>query len=351
MPVELLDEIAPEIGLVRLSADEIVFEEGEPGDCLYLVSSGSVRISKQGRGGQQETLCVIGAGDFFGEMALLDGRPRSARAAAVETSVLGQISYATFEYILQRAPRRLHANFLRSVTDRLREVNVQYISELMRAERLSLVGTMANSIIHDLKNPIHCIRSCAELVALRQSNAPDSRLVSVINQATDNMLEMIQELLDFARGKSSVQLERRSACSIFHELEGPLMQMVSERVQLIREGTGCLAEVRVDIGRFTRMLLNLIKNSLEAMPDGGLLWLKLREDAGRVFFQVSDTGCGIEPELQSKIFEPFVTFGKSNGTGLGMAIVKSIAEAHGGTVRLTSELGIGTSVEVALPVA
>jgi signal transduction histidine kinase len=107
-------------------------------------------------------------------------------------------------------------------------------------------------------------------------------------------------------------------------------------------------QILVDVGRFARMLLNLVKNSIEAMPNGGILRIAVRKQGAQVMFRISDTGCGIEPELQAKIFEPFVTFGKSKGTGLGMAIVKSVVEAHGGTISVHSEVGVGTSIEVSV---
>jgi cAMP-binding proteins - catabolite gene activator and regulatory subunit of cAMP-dependent protein kinases len=131
---------------------------------MYLVGKGSVKISKSGRGGQQETLGFIEPGNFFGEMALLDGEPRSAMATAAESTLLGTVDEPTFQHILKLAPSRLHMNFLRSVTQRLRTVNSHFITEVMRSERLSLVGAMANSIIHDLKNPICIVRCCSDLI-------------------------------------------------------------------------------------------------------------------------------------------------------------------------------------------
>ena len=85
----LLEKIAPDVHIVELETGEVIFREGDPGDLLYLVGGGSVKISKTGRGGQQETLGFIRSGNFFGEMALLDGEPRSAMATAAEPTLLG----------------------------------------------------------------------------------------------------------------------------------------------------------------------------------------------------------------------------------------------------------------------
>src|SRR6266404_3489288 len=118
--VDLLEQIAPEVHVVQLEEGEVIFREGDPGDLLYLVGEGSVKISKSGRGGEQETLSFIQPGNFFGEMAQLDGQPRSAMATAVGSTLLGTVDEPTFQHILELAPSRLHMNFLRSVTERLR---------------------------------------------------------------------------------------------------------------------------------------------------------------------------------------------------------------------------------------
>ena len=349
IPAELISNIGSDVDLLRFDAEDVIFEDGELGDCLYLVVEGTVRISKAGRGGNQETLGFIQPGNFFGEMALIDGQPRSAKATAAEAAVLGRIDSAAFARILENAPRDLHMNFLRSVVERMRGLNSHFITELMRSERLSLVGTMANSIIHDLKNPIHALKMCASLIAKRTDDPSVAGFIAIMDKSVDGMTDMVQELLDFARGQSSLQLERHPVKAVLEEFDAQLVRLVPENVHLVREFRAC-CELNVDVRRFARVLLNLIKNAVEAMPNGGLLRVAVSDENGRALFSVSDTGCGIAPELQAKIFEPFVTHGKSNGTGLGMAIAKSVIEAHGGTIALQSTVGVGTTVEIGVPV-
>src|SRR5687768_2491735 len=126
IPTELISDIGSDIDLMKYDPDDVVFHEGEQGDCLYLVVDGSVRISKTGRGGKQETLGFIQPGNFFGEMALIDGQPRSAQAMAVDSTLLGRVDHGAFERILAVAPRDLHMNFLRSVVERLRGLNAHF---------------------------------------------------------------------------------------------------------------------------------------------------------------------------------------------------------------------------------
>ena len=348
IPAELISGLGTDVDLFRFDANDVIFREGDPGDCLYLVVEGAVRISKVGRGAQQETLGFIQPGNFFGEMALIDGEPRSAQATAAEPAVLGRIDAECFANMLRAAPRDLHMNFLRSLAERLRGIDSHFIVELMRTERLSLVGTMANSIIHDLKNPVSVLQSCAELISAKTHDPAIADLTGLMQRAVGNVLDMLQELLDFARGQSSLQFARRPAKAVFDELETHLARLLPANVHPVREIRHC-DDVNVDVGRFVRVLLNLIKNSFEAMPKGGVLRLGIRQEGGWVIFRVGDTGCGIAPELQAKIFEPFVTFGKSKGTGLGMAIAKSVVETHGGVITVRSALGVGTTIDVKLP--
>jgi signal transduction histidine kinase len=242
-------------------------------------------------------------------------------------------------------------NFLRSVVQRLRSVNSTFVSELMRSERLSTVGTMANSIIHDIKSPMTVILSCADLIRMRSSDPDIDDFVGLINKAVDKMLDMTQELLDFARGESSLQFERLPANAVFAEIADELRGAIGPKVHLVREDD-CRVEIMVDAGRFARVLLNLVKNAVDAMPQGGILRLTVQQDAaGRVLFQVSDTGVGISDELMSRLFEPFVTHGKSKGTGLGLAIAKSVVQAHQGVITARSKPGAGAVFEVSLPAA
>ena len=347
---DLLGQIAPSVHVVQLAEGEVIFREGDPGDLLYLVGEGSVRISKSGRGGEQETLGVIQPGNFFGEMALLDGQPRSAMATAVGDTLLGTVDEPTFQHILELAPSRLHMNFLRSVTERLRSVNSHFISEVMRSERLSLVGSMANSIIHDLKNPICIIRSGCDLIGERSNDPGQLQLLRMMDNAVDGMLAMTQELLDYARGHSELKCETVTIWHLLDELNTrSLCLLPGKNVQFAKD-IRYDGEIRVDFARFVRVLCNLIKNACEAMPQGGILTIATDLIDHEVVIRISDTGIGIPPEILQRVFEPFVAHGKSHGTGLGMAIAKSIVTAHQGKISVSSVQGKGTTVEVLLPV-
>jgi signal transduction histidine kinase len=345
-----IQRILPLFEVRERGPGDIIFAEGDPGDGLYLVIEGCVRISKTGRGQQQETLGYIRPGDFFGEMAVIDGEPRSAQASAVEPCKLGWISTSTFCSLPATSPGDLRMNVLRSVVERLRGINSHFITELMRTERLSLLGSVANTIIHDLNNPLQVLETCTSLLHAKASDENSQQLLSIMRRATGRMKSLVEEILDFARGRSTLECARMPAIRVIEDIAPDLERLVPSQLQIEREiyETG---EVNVDLGRFARVLMNLVKNSIDAMRKGGTITLGLRQSGSKVVFSVRDNGCGISPDLLPRIFEPFVTFGKSKGTGLGLAIARSVVEGHGGQIRVSSEVGVGTKVEVVLPAA
>lgn len=350
VPVESLSAFCRDLRVEHFAPEQVIFEEAHPGDCMFLLTEGSVKISKVGRGGHQETLDFISPGEFFGEMSLIDGQPRSAQASSVAGTTVVRIDEPTFRRILKAAPEGLQMNFLRSIVERLRGVNSHFIAELTRQERLSTIGAMANSILHDMKNPITVVKGCAELIGLKSDVPAMKEFARVMGSAVARIEDMIQELLDFARGQSSLQLSRARAMAVLEDLDPQLTHLIPKGIHMLRESR-CDASIMVDLGRFSRVLLNLIKNAIEAMPEGGVLIISLQEEHHHVLFKVSDTGVGIPPELLPRIFEAFVTHGKSKGTGLGLAIAKNVVEAHGGTIHATSEPGIGTTFDIRIPIA
>ena len=346
---DLLKQIRKQVDVLEFKSGEVVFHEGDPGDSLYLVGEGSVKISKEDRGGREQVLDYIKPGNFFGEMALLEGKPRSAMATAAEPTLLGAVKEETFQHLLELAPSRLHMNFLRSISERLRSVNSHFINDVMLKERLSLVGSMASSIIQDLKNPICIVRCCSDLIT-SETNDPHLReLTSMLNGAVDGMLATTQELLDYARGSTQLHKQLISIWGILDELNQQSLRLLpGKNIQFVKhiryEGN-----VEIDRARFIRVLSNLIKNSREGMSGGGILTLTTDLVQDQVAIRISDTGVGIPSELLPKLFEPFVTHGKTNSTGLGLAIAKSVVEAHGGRISLSSVQGSGTTVEIRLP--
>lgn len=342
------EQLAPKIDIIEFGPNEIIFEENEPGKCLYLIAQGSVKISKKGRAGQQETLAYLMEGDFFGEMALIDGSKRSAQASAVDDVVLGQVDRSDWDLLLRLAPHEMLNNFTKSITKRLRHNNQHFIEEMMRNERLSLIGTTISSVAHDMNNPISCIRCACEAIRTENQDALITEATDLIRDAVEKMENMTRELIDFSRGQTQLNLQPVAIAELIRGLEPDFAKcrpIVDVRIEKLYDD-----QINVDRHRLLRVFGNLIRNAREAMAktDEKRLLFRAKRTDSHVCFEISDTGCGIPAPLLPRIFEPFVTQGKSNGTGLGLAISKAVVEAHGGSISVKSD-SQGTTFQIALP--
>lgn len=346
---EIFDRVSREIELLTFAHDQVVFEENEPGDCVYLIAEGSVKISKRGRGGRQETLAYLAANDYFGEMALVDGGRRSAQATAVGSTILGRIGLQTWGLLLKLDPQAILSNFTRSVTQRLRANNQHFIEEMLRNERLSLLGTTVSSIAHDMNNPICCIMSACEVIRRATRDELGEQMTAIICDSVKSMEAMTRELVDYSRGQTQLNLGLASIPELVNQLEPDFDKCrVGCEVQIDVEFTG---SVMVDRHRILRVFKNLLKNAREAMKAGNpnvLHFVVRKLGSSNLEFEVSDTGHGIKSELLPKIFEPFVSEGKSSGCGLGLAISKAVVEAHKGTITVRSSEA-GTTFTITLP--
>jgi signal transduction histidine kinase len=345
---EIHRQISDKIDILQFGPNDIIFEENDPGDSLYLIAQGSVKISKKGRAGQQETLAYLMAQDFFGEMSLVDSGKRSAQAAAVDKVVLGRVDRQGWDLLLRLAPHEVLSNFTKSVTKRLRHNNQHFIEHMMRNERLSLIGTTISSIVHDMNNPISCILGACDVIRGTNQDQLTSQMAGLIREAVDKMETMTRELIDFSRGNTQLNAQSIGVGELLHKLDPDFAKcrpIVDVRIEVLYDG-----RIIVDRNRLLRVFSNLIRNGREAMAktDEKILTFTVKRVDSRVHFEISDTGCGIPAQLLPRIFEPFVTHGKSNGTGLGLAISKAVVEAHRGLIWVKSS-DRGTAFTVDLP--
>jgi signal transduction histidine kinase len=341
--------IEREIGVFHYRDGDLIFAENDPGDCMYLIARGSVKVSKKGRANQQETLAHLLEGDFFGEMALIDGGKRSAQASAAGPTVLGRIDRTTWMRLLRIAPQAVMNNFTQAVTARLRHNNQHFIEQMMLNERLSLMGTTISSIVHDMNNPISCILNACAIIGMKNQDEVTQQMTIIIRNSVKEMEMMTRELIDFSRGRTQLKIATVTMSELLNDL-APHLEKCRPFIE-VATNNEYYGMLEVDRHRILRVFGNLVKNAREAMgaTEGNRLNVSIKQVNDKVRFVFADTGPGIPADLLPEIFEPFVTHGKQDGTGLGLAISKAVVEAHKGSISVWSSEK-GTTFQIELPI-
>lgn len=349
-------EIGPLAEAARLfeyEAESLIFEEGSPPEGFYLVLEGEVAFRKRVPDGGYRTVSYSRKGDYFGEIGVITGHARSLRAeAGAQKTVIANIPGDALHAYLSNMPGPI-SKLLDSIIKHLHDTTTQYIEDMLRKEKLVVVGNMMNSILHDFKNPCCLISLGSQL--MRQIH-PDQRTQEIcinIEEQVNRMIDMAKELGEFTRGQQDLHLTRLNMHELlrsFEDLNFPYFE--EENIGVFID----MPEVIVngEKGKLMRIFQNLVSNAIDAMPsDGGNIQIsgKVDLDQQKLVITVADDGPGIPEEIRDKFWEPFVSHGKPNGTGLGTAIVRSIIEAHGGSISYATVSGEGTTFTITLPLA
>jgi len=258
-------------------------------------------------------------------------------------------SHASFA--IERA--RLHERLLEKVSELERayaELKDSH-DQLVRAERLSAVGKMATRLSHELRNPIVSIGGFARLVAKNlPSDDPNQEHLKIIIEEVTRVETMMTEVLDFVRPREPAfrscdlnGLVRRVVATLQPTIES---EQIDVRLGLDPE----LPQAEIDPLQISQVLVNLMRNGLEAMESGGILWVRTGPSETGVRIEVQDTGTGIAPEQQGRLFDEFFTT-KAAGVGLGLVIAHQTVHQHGGSIELRSRPGQGATFCVHLPIS
>ena len=241
--------------------------------------------------------------------------------------------------------------------------------QLRQAQKMEAVGRLARGVAHDFNNVLAAILGCAELLAMRFKAGDPSRLdAEEIQKAAERGANLTRQLLAFSR-RQPLEPQRLDLHAIVRGVDS-MLERLTDNIELRIHTPGPPPDVRVEPGQIEQVLMNLVVNARDAMPDGGTIDITVEAvdlderaalaypgmPAGRYgLITVRDTGAGIAPELQRHVFEPFFsTKDPSKGSGLGLSIVYGIAKEAGGTVVFSTEAGgpnRGTTFAVLLPLA
>jgi PAS domain S-box-containing protein len=226
-------------------------------------------------------------------------------------------------------------------------------NRLLQSERLNILGRLAGAVSHEIRNPLAAIFLHADVLAdeLQQPRRSDReqvlRSLAAIKEEVSRLHDLVQQYLSLAR-LSDLRCEPVDLSAFLKAFAQETQERLSTRSIALRlEGVGQETRVALHTNSFRRVLLNLLNNALEAMPQGGSLTLRLRRRKHHVFLEVSDTGCGIPPEQVPLLFSPFHST-KPEGTGLGLYLVHEIVTAHQGEITVASVPGAHTTFTIRL---
>jgi len=244
----------------------------------------------------------------------------------------------------------------RSAVAPLRYQLSQTQSVLDRQEKLASLGTLAAGVAHEVRNPLASLKF--RLFSLKQSLPPDfagNDDVSVIDDEIHRLERIVRDFLLFARPAEPVfaEVAVEQILQAVNNLLGP--QLEARRIRLVLEPANRL-RLRVDRNQIEQVVINLVQNAADSIEGAGTVILSVREGAARfgkkprpaVILEVADTGKGIPPEVQKRLFDPFFST-KSGGTGLGLSISERIVEMHGGLLQFQTQAGRGTTFQILLP--
>ncbi len=224
--------------------------------------------------------------------------------------------------------------------------------QLRRTERIAELGTLASGMAHEIGTPMNVILGRAEYLLERVTEEPIKKSLQVIVTQVERITRVMNQLLAFARRRP---VERRPL-DLRETIEGSL-EMFQERlarhgIRIEKSFQDDCPKVHADADQMSQVLINLVMNAIQAMPEGGMLRVALARADGMVRLTVADTGHGIAQQDLPKIFDPFFTTKETGkGTGLGLTVVKGIIDEHGGSIQVESDSGKGTTFTISLPVS
>lgn len=272
------------------------------------------------------------------------GRIRSV-AARRKSGEVFPIELSVTEVDLGEKAR--YGAFIRDISEK---ISLQ--ERLLERERLAAIGTTAASFAHEIGNPLNSMYMHAQLLERRLARTTqevDPRVqssVAALLGETRRLSHLLDEFRALAR-RHRLSVVPTDLIELIHDVLGTETPSLNVRnISVLRELPSQLRTSFIDAEKVRQVLLNLIKNASDAMPDGGLMRLRVLESDSRVRIEIHDTGCGVPSDIDP--YEPFVT-SKPDGTGLGLPVALQIVQAHGGTLRHEPAEGGGTVFVLELP--
>lgn len=226
----------------------------------------------------------------------------------------------------------------------------QLQADIQRKDKMAAIGNLAAGVAHEVRNPLSSIKGYASYFkSLFKDDPKNSEAAEVLVNETDRLNRAITELLEISR-PSDIKPKSVDIQSIFDTTLRLIQPDSTQQTKpdILLEIEDGIETIYIDPDRFVQVLMNIYLNSIQAMPDGGLLKTAVTSTEDSIEIIITDTGCGMSLDTRNQLFNPYFTT-KKTGTGLGMAIVMKIIEAHNGDINVVSEEGKGTEISIHLP--
>ncbi len=253
--------------------------------------------------------------------------------------------------VLERGDQRVIRGIVWDLSER-KEAQAR----LLRTERLRILGQMASGVAHDLNNTLAHVLGNLQLLLSSVDDPAQRALIERVQRAALDGAETVKRLHSFARNREALaeRIDLSAIVSEVAELMRPSWEALSQQngvpIQLVVESVA-VPPVFGNAAELREVLVNLVQNALDALPEGGTVRLQTRATNREVIVTVADTGTGMPPRVRSRIFDPFFTTKGAKGSGLGLSVAYTIVARHKGQITVDSEEGQGTTFTVRLPVA
>ena len=360
-----LEEVAALTEFRTYPANHVLCQEGAYEDVLYIIADGSIVITQQMSEGEEDRILRVGGrGDIVGEMGLIQSAPRAATVRTTSECTVLEMEKEDFETILSRSPR-MAIDLIRITLDRMRANDQRMIKDLQKTNKVlrQLDRNKLEFIMiaaHELRTPLTVLNGYVNVMRTLPETQANPQLAEVtegIIRGTNRMHKVVNMMLDLTRiGSETLKVAsepvplRRIILDLVRDFE----QTVAERnIQLNVLVAEDVPEIKGDPPLIQKALYQLIVNAIKYTPDGGKILITARpsvmeDNSPSLEIAVRDRGIGIDAQHQDLIFEKFYQVGnvalhssgkttfKGGGPGLGLALVRGVARAHGGKVWVES---------------
>lgn len=374
---QTLEALAPQLTQHVYRAGEVLFEEGQPSDHVYIIETGAVDLTAVRTGGDEGFVAQMGPGGLVGDMTALTGRPRTSSAVAHSDVTAWRVSAESFREAILNDAALASAMLLQTMelvldkdltaverNKQTRQLRDEVMAERETSRRLLEQDQLKNERVammtHDIRSPLAVVLGAAEMLETRwqeYSEAKRGELLQAIRRQGHNLLNLVDDALQASSlesGSIVYDIHPFDLLGVITELARDLME-ADETIKLIVEGPPDLPAVVGDERRNRQILFNLISNAVKFSPPGQPIDVTVVKDGTHAKISIRDRGIGLPEDQWEAVFDKFVRLRRAQGgfaaegTGLGLYICRSMVEAQGGRIYVEHTNGPGSTFSYTLP--